>query len=64
MTPVSEARKRANEKYVKNTYDELKVRVPKGKKEAIKEHAEKQNESLNSFVNRAIDQAIEQDNQK
>ena len=32
MSPVSEARKRANEKYTKANYDEIKVRVPKGKK--------------------------------
>lgn len=64
MSPVSEARKRANEKYVKNTYDEIKVRVPKGKKEKIKTHAESIDGSLNKFINRAIDEAIERDNEK
>lgn len=31
MAPISEARKRANDEYLK-TQDEIKVRVPKGKK--------------------------------
>lgn len=59
--PISEARRRANEKYNAKAYDEIKVRVPKGKKEEIKNHAERKNESVNSFVNRAIDETMERD---
>ncbi len=32
MAPASKAQQRALAKYMKNIYDELKVRVPKGKK--------------------------------
>lgn len=64
MSPVSEAKKKANEKYTKNTYDEIKVRVPKGTKEEIKDHAESSDGSLNKFINRAIDETIERDNEK
>lgn len=60
--PVSKAQQKAVSKYMKENYDELKVRIPKGQKEAIKAHAEAQGESLNGFVNRAISTAIEQDN--
>lgn len=63
MAPISEARKRANNNYIKSQ-DEIKVRVPKGKKEIIKSHAEAQGESLNGFVNRAIDETIERDGGK
>lgn len=58
--PLSEARKRANQAYL-NKQDEIKVRVPKGKKEEIRQHADKRGESLNAFVNRAIDEAMERE---
>lgn len=61
MAPISEARKRANEKYIGNQ-DEIKVRVPKGQKAEIQVHAEERGESLNCFVRRAIDETIERDN--
>lgn len=59
--PVSKAQQRAVAKYMKNNYDELKVRVPKGHKDIIKAHAESKGESLNGFVNRAIDETMERD---
>lgn len=63
MAPISEAQKRANNKYLE-TLDEIKTRVPKGRKAEIQAHAEKQGESLNGFVVRAIDETIERDNGK
>ena len=35
----------------------------KGRKDAIRAHAEKNGESLNGFINRAIDEAMERDDQ-
>lgn len=32
MAPASKAQQRAVAKYMKNNYDEIKVRMPKGKK--------------------------------
>lgn len=61
---VSEARRRANEKWNAKAYDEIKVRVAKGRKDEIKTHANKQGESVNGFVNRAIDEAMEQDKEE
>lgn len=60
--PVSEARRKANERYNTQAYDEIKVRVSKGRKAELQAHAEQQNESLNGFINRAIDTQVEQDN--
>jgi predicted HicB family RNase H-like nuclease len=60
--PISEARARANNKYIKGKTDELKIRVPKGDKEAIQAHADACGESLNGFVTRAIKNTMEQDN--
>lgn len=57
--PISDARKRANKKWndmhLKERYDEIKVRVSKGKKEIIQAEASKHGESLNAYINRAID---------
>lgn len=58
--PISEARKRANQAYI-DKQDEIKVRVPKGKKEEIKAHAESRGESVNGFVSRAIKETMERD---
>ena len=47
------------EEYRKTKFEDLRVRVPKGKKQ-IKTTGE----SLNSFVNKAIDEKIERDQKK
>ena len=59
--PVSKAQQKAVSKYMKENYDELKVRLPKGQKNTIKAHAEAQGESLNAFINRAITETMERD---
>lgn len=59
--PASKAQQKAVAKYMKNNYDEIKVRVSKGNKDIIKAHAESKGESLNGFVNRAIDETMERD---
>lgn len=59
--PTSKAQQKAVAKYMKENYDEIKVRVIKGKKEKIKIHAEQNGESLNGFINRAIDETIEKE---
>lgn len=60
--PVSKAQQKAVSKYMKNNYDEIKVRTPKGHKDKIKAHADSQKESVNGFINRAIDETMERDN--
>lgn len=52
------------EEYRKTKYEDLRIRVPKGKKEIIKNHVESIGESLNTFVNIAIDEKMERDNKK
>lgn len=58
MASTSKAQQKATAKYVKNNYDEIKVRVHKGKKEVIAQFAGRQGKSINSFVSEAIDQKI------
>ena len=61
--PVSKAQQRAVSKYMKENYDEIKVRVEKGRKAEIKAHLDSrgEGESVNSFISRAIDTQMEID---
>lgn len=52
---VSEAQKRATKKWRKENYDEIKIRIPKGEREKIKEFAAEKGESLNGFIKKAIE---------
>lgn len=58
---VSKANQRAVNKYVKNNYDRINVTIPKGQREVIQSHAEKQGESVNAFIRRAINETMECD---
>ena len=57
--PVTKAQQKAVAKYMKNNYDELKIRIPKGRKGEIQAVADSLGESLNGFVSTAIDERIE-----
>ena len=59
--PVTEAQKRARDKYLEQ-FEELRARVPKGKKDAIKAHCEARGETVNAFINRAVGETMERDN--
>lgn len=59
--PASKSQQKAVAKYMKNNYDEIKVRVPKGHKAEIEAYAKSNGESLNRFVNRVIDETIDKD---
>lgn len=56
---TSKAQQKATAKYMKNNYDEIKTRVPKGKKAEIQAFAERYGYSLNGFVNEAIDEKMQ-----
>ena len=60
---ISKAQQKAVNKYVKNNYDRINVTFPKGQKEKLKEHAQKQNESVNAFIVRSVSETMERDNQ-
>ena len=52
---------RAQTRYIEKAYDRINLTVPKGQKDKLKAHAEKQGESVNGFINRAIDETMERD---
>ena len=58
---VSKAQQKAVAKYMKENYDEIKIRVPKGKRTEIQAHAQSHGESTNKFINCAIDEKMEND---
>lgn len=58
--PVSEAQRKAAAKYLEKL-DEIRIRMPKGRKDIIQAHAAAQGESVNGFINRAIDHEMERD---
>ena len=60
----TEAQAKAAKKCLKESVEDVRIRVPKGQKAIIKSHAEKQGESMNAFVIRAIDEAMERDSGK
>ena len=64
--PESKAQQRAVSKYMKENYDEIKVRVEKGRKAEIKALLDSrgEGESVNSFISRAIDTQMEIDNRE
>lgn len=63
-TGQTDARRKASAKYLKESVEDVRIRVPKGQKAVIKDHAEKQGESMNAFVIRAIDETMERDDSK
>ena len=46
----TEAQKRATAKYMKANLDDIKIRVPKGKREDYKAYAESKGMSLNKLI--------------
>lgn len=58
---TTKAGQRAVAKYIKNNYDEIKVRVSKGKRELLQEIAETHGESVNSYIKQAVKQRIKAD---
>ena len=57
----TEAQAKAACKYLKESVEDIKIRVPKGQKAVIKAHADRQQESMNQFVIRAINETMERD---
>ena len=47
--------------FIAENYDRVNLTVPKGKKDAIKSHAEQRGEKVNTFINRAIDETMARD---
>ena len=52
--PASKAQQRAVAKYMGANYDEIKVRVPKGRKAEIEARVQAEGNSVNGLINRLL----------
>lgn len=59
MAKYSEAQNKATQKYIKNNYDTITVRVPKGMRATYNAHAEGKNTSLSKLIIDLLDKDIE-----
>ena len=64
----TQAQNKATQKYIKAAYDEIKLRLPKGSKDKIKQYIENQGDtlpenakSMQGFIKLAIDEKMERD---
>lgn len=58
----TEAQAKAAKKYLKESVEDIRIRVPKGDKAKVQEHATLMGESMNAFVIRAITETMNRDN--
>lgn len=61
---VSEAQKKAANKYIATKLDEIKIRVAKGQKEVLQMIALEQGDSLNGYTKKALKAKIKADTGK
>ena len=57
---LTEAQAAANKKYHQK-FDDIKLRVPKGQREVLQNHAQSRGESLNTFDSRAANETMARD---
>lgn len=58
---MGKASTKAQNKYIAKAYDRINLTMPKGKKDAVQDHAAKHGQSVNAFINAAIDEKMERD---
>lgn len=65
MSPMSEAKKRANKKWndanMKERYDRVQLVLPKGRKAELQAAAERHGQSVNGLINGLIDKWMERE---
>lgn len=57
---ISKAQQKATSKYISKAYDQVSLRIPKGKREVYKAHAERKNKSLNALIIELLDKDMKQ----
>ena len=54
MVALSDAQKKANEKYIKNNYKQVKLSMPNAEAEALERYCETKNLTKAGFIRQAI----------
>lgn len=57
----TDARRKASKKYLEEKVEDIRIRVPKGEKQRIRDYADKRGKSLNQFVTDAIQYSMNHD---
>ena len=57
----TDAQNKATQKYIKNAYDTITVRMPKGMKDIYKNHADNCGKSLNKLIIDLLDRDMSKD---
>ncbi len=60
--PISEAQRRAHEKYFKDNYRQVKLSMPNEEAEVLEKHCAAHGYTKAGFIRQAIREAIERDN--
>lgn len=61
---MQDSRKRANEKWLKENYESITIRVPKGTREKIKEWADVNGLSMAAYIQQACREKSERTSKK
>ena len=56
--PASKAQQKAVSKYMKDNYDEIKIRIPKGQKKVVQAYAQENGQSVNALIWRLLQDAM------
>ena len=59
--PLTEARKKANEKYIQNNYKQVKLSMPNAEAEALEEYCKAKKCSKAGFIRQAIKEKMERE---
>ncbi len=61
MLALTEARKKANEKYIQNNYKQVKLSMPNAEAEALEEYCKKKEYTKAGFIRQAIKEKMERE---
>lgn len=61
MLALTDARKKANDKYIKNNYKQVKLSMPNAEAEALEEYCEVMECSKAGFIRQAIKEKMERE---
>lgn len=61
MVALSDAQKKANEKYLKNNYKQVKLSMPKAEAEALEEYCTNKKYTKAGFIRQAIKEKMERE---
>lgn len=62
--PLTESKRKANDKYIREHYERIPISYPKGTRDLWKQYASTRGLSLAEFVRRAVEAYVKEDSKK